>query len=176
MKKELLMMQNVSSLDEFERLDLIRSLEPDQNALEYLKNRLQNLYIEICRNDGLNIIELMDKGLLEGWCWQTTESAIVFFEDSDYIERGNLKFSQHRNYWHSWICFKFNNNFFVFDPCLQILVEQCIFNHVFEVSVEGFSTAKDVRDDLIFRINHPQKKTYTLSKEFFLFFHSFELY
>ena len=102
----------------------------------------------------------MNRGLLERWCWQTTESAVVFLEDDDYIERGNLKFDTYEEYWHSWICFNFENKEFVFDPCLQILVESPIYYHIFEVSVEGTVTAKQVREDLIYRINNPKKKSY----------------
>ena len=68
----------------------------------------------------------MQGGLLEGYCWQTTESAIVFLEEEDWIERGNLKIDSCQKYWHAWICFKFQNKIFVFDPCLQILVEKKI--------------------------------------------------
>lgn len=62
----------------------------------------------------------MVKGNLEGWCWQTTESAIIFLNDDDYIERGTLKFdTETPGYYHSWICFKFDDIEYVFDPCLN---------------------------------------------------------
>lgn len=163
--KELLLTKDVSSLNENERIKLIHSLGIDDNAWEYLKIKLQNLHIEILGDYEGNILDLMCKGRLEGWCWQTTESAIVFLEDSDYIERGNLKFSKHKKYWHSWICFKLDDKIFVFDPCLQILVEQYIYNYVFEVCVEGSTTSKEVREDLIFRINSPKKKSYDVPEE-----------
>lgn len=101
----------------------------------------------------------MNKGLLEGWGWQTTESSIVFFNDDDYIERGNLKFSTCKKYWHSWICFTFNSIVWAFDPCLQILVEKDIYYHVFEISeIAGVVSAKSVREDLIYRINHRKEE------------------
>ena len=79
----------------------------------------------------------MYRGLLQGWCWETTESAIVFLDDDDYIERGNLKFdicediffhyTFCKEYWHSWICFSLENTIWVFGPCLQIIVEKDIY-------------------------------------------------
>lgn len=155
-----LLEENVTFLDELERFKLIRSAVIPKDVLEYLKNKLRNLEIEILGDYSGNIIELMKRGLLEGWCWQTTESAIVFLEDTDTIERGNLKFHKYKDYWHSWICFTFKNEEYVFDPCLQILIEKQVYYHIFEITCKGTVTAKNVREDLIYRINNPKKKTY----------------
>lgn len=163
-----ILMKDVINLNKHERVDMINSVAIDTSIFDYLKDNLQNLSIEIGGDYQGNIIELMNRGLLEGWCWQTTESAIVFLKDDAYIERGNLKFSPHKKYWHSWICFKFKNKNFVFDPCLQILTESSIYHHIFEVSVEGTVTAKEVREDLIYRINNPKKKIYDTEKYKFL--------
>lgn len=154
-----ILLKNVSNLNQRERFDLIQQVEVSKNVLNYLKNKFQNLSIQILGKHEGNIIELMKRGLLEGWCWQTTESSVVFLEDDDYIERGNLKFETNKEYWHSWINFKFENKNFVFDPCLQIIVESSIYYHVFEITVEGKVTAKQVRDDLVYRINHSKKKS-----------------
>lgn len=151
---------NVTFFEEHERLKLIRSAIVPQSVLEYLKIRLKNLTIEILGKHSGNIIELMNRGLLEGWCWQTTESAIVFFNDEDTIERGCLKFSKYKDYWHSWICFKYENQQFVFDPCLQILVEKRVYYHIFETTIKGMVTSKKVVDELIYKINNPQKIVY----------------
>lgn len=160
MNNEFLLEQNVTFLNQVERFQLIRTAVIPEKALYYLSEKLQNLEIEILGDFSGNIIQLMNRGLLEGWCWETTESAIVFLEDTDFIERGNLKFQQYRNYWHSWICFKFEDQEYAFDPCLQILIEKPIYYHIFEIDVKGKVTAKAVRDELIYRINHPKKKTY----------------
>lgn len=151
---------NVTFFEEHERLKLIRSAIVPQSVLEYLKIRLKNLTIEILGKHSGNIIELMNRGLLEGWCWQTTESAIVFFNDEDTIERGYLKFSKYKDYWHSWICFKYENQQFVFDPCLQILVEKPVYYHIFETTINGMVTSKKVVDELIYKINNPEKIVY----------------
>jgi len=159
-----LLEQNVTFLSQLERFKLIHSTTIPEKALLYLTEKLQNLKIEILGDFSGNVIDLMNRGLLEGWCWETTESSIMFLEDTDYIERGNLKFNQYHKYWHSWICFTFEGEEFAFDPCLQILVEKPIYYHIFEIEVKGHVTAKEVREDLIYRINHPKPKIY-LSEE-----------
>ena len=165
MNKTILMIQNISSMNAHERLELIHSIKVSEKILNYLKFKLQNLSIEILGKYKGNIIELMNSGLLEGWCWQTTESAIVFLEDDDYIERGNLKFGTHKEYWHSWISFTFQNEKFIFDPCLKTIAEKDIYYYIFEVSVEGRVTAKNVREELIYRINNPIKKSYNTKRD-----------
>ena len=167
MKKLLVMNQNVRNLNRLERFKLIRELDIDKSVFKYVKTKLKNLSIEIGGDYEGNIIELMNKGLLEGWCWQTTESSIVFFNDDDCIERGNLTFSAYKKYWHSWICFSLNNIVWVFDPCLQILVERNIYYHIFEINeIAGTVNAKSVKEDLIYRINHHKRKRHNESKPY----------
>ena len=158
MKRLLVMSKNVRNLNEYERFNLINQLDIDNSVFKYVKTRLKNLSIEIGGDYEGNVIELMNKGLLEGWCWQTTESAIVFFKDDDCIERGNLTFSTYKKYWHSWIYFTFDDIAWVFDPCLQILLEKNIYYHIFEINeIAGVVNAKSVREDLIYRINHRER-------------------
>ena len=160
MKKSTLIKTDVSKLSQFERFNIIRSFRIPKKPFHYLIEKLKNLTIEIGERPEDSIMDLMYLGLLEGWCWQTTESAIVFLKDDDFIERGNLKLEPHKDYWHSWISFNFDGENYVFDPCLRILIEKNLFFHLFEVTVYGAATAKEVRDDLIYRINHPKSKSY----------------
>lgn len=97
---------NKKPLTEEEKFKILRSKRINPKIVEYLTHRLSELYIEVLGDyEGL-LFELMSTGKLEGWCWETTESAIVFFNDNDYIDRGNLKFDERTpNYYHSWICF-----------------------------------------------------------------------
>lgn len=136
-------------LTEQERFKIINFKSVPSKVLEYLANRFQNFTIEVCDDYKGNILELMQKGILEGWCWQTTESAIVLLNDDDYIERGNLIFDKYQEYFHSWICFKFEEEEYVFDPCLDLLCPKSIYTQIFETVVEGRVTAKEVRDVLI---------------------------
>lgn len=153
-------LQDVSYLDERQRFELLSQVKINKSVSDFLKDRLKNLTVEIGDEPGDNIIELAKKWKLESWCWQATESAIVFFDgEDDRIERGNLKFNKHKNYWHSWIVFKFEGAFYVFDPCLKILTHRDIFFHVFEIEkIAAIIPAKEVRKDLILKIENRKEE------------------
>ena len=125
---------------------------------KYLENKFQALTIEVCGDYTGLILDLMKQKVLEGWCWQTTESAIVFLLDDDYIERGNLVFDKYTNYWHSWINFHVKNTEYTFDPCLNVLCERKLYQEVFETDVKGIVNASIVRDKLIDSILNPKPK------------------
>lgn len=152
-------------LNQSQRFDMIRSSCVDKTVWEYLDDTLKELKIEICGKHEGTVLNLMRRGLLEGWCWQTTESSIVFFNDNDYIERGNLVFDKYENYWHSWICFNYENTEYAFDPCLNLLSNKEVYNEVFETDVKGIVTAKQVREELINAMLSPKKKDSFVSKE-----------
>lgn len=115
----------------------------------YLSSKFQNLTIIIPENQRGNIFDLMNRKLLEGWCWQTTETSIVFLKENDYIERGYLKLNQYEDYYHSWICFRYKNEEYVFDPCLEILCRKEVYTSIFETDIKGIVEAKKVREFLI---------------------------
>ena len=125
---------------------------------KYLKEKLENLTIEVCGDYKGLIFDLMSCRALEGWCWQTTESSIVFLDDEDYIERGNLIFDQDKKYWHSWLNFTYEKKAYTFDPCLNFLCNKTLYQDVFETEVRGIVNAKEVRDELIDTILNPKPK------------------
>lgn len=150
---------NDKPLTQEDKFKILRSKKIDQKVVEYLINRLSELYIEVLGKHVGSLFELMPVGKLEGWCWQTTESAIVFFNDDDYIERGNLKFDERTpKYYHSWICFNFNGTEYVLDPCLNFLCKKEDYSKLFEIDVKGKVTAKAVREELIKQITTPKEK------------------
>lgn len=169
MEKDMVLKEDVRVLATHEKFSMIDSVNINTQAiLKYLKNRLQNLFIEIGGDYEGTIFELMDDGFLEGWCWQTTESAVVFFKDNDYIERGYLTINTTGEYLHSWICFNFENKEYVFDPSLQILTERSIYHYVFEVSLKSTISARKVRQDLISEIEEYKMKHFSQESERFL--------
>lgn len=116
-------------LTEEERFKIIKKQKVNLEVLRYLGDRFKNLTIEIVGKYEGNVMDLMKLGLLEDWCWQTTETAIVFLNDEDYIERGNLIFERYSDgdvnkYYHSWICFKHKGEEYIFDPCLDLLCKK----------------------------------------------------
>lgn len=146
-------------LSEEEKFKILRSKIIDSKIVEYLIEKLSNLHIEVLGDCEGNLFELMHIGKLEGWCWQTTESAIVFLNDDDYIERGYLKFDERTpNYYHSWICFKYNNVEYVLDPCLSFLCKKSDYSKIFEIDVKGKVSAKDVREELIKQVTAPKEE------------------
>lgn len=156
-------------LTEEERFKIIKKQKVNLEVLRYLSGRFKNLTIEIVGKYEGNVMELMKLSLLEGWCWQTTETAIVFLNDDDYIERGNLIFERYSDgdvnkYYHSWICFKYKGEEYIFDPCLDLLCKKDLYHKVFEVDIRGRVTAKEVRDMLIYNIQNPKQKNNTISE------------
>ena len=146
-------------LSKEEKFKILRSKIVDSKVVEYLIEKLSNLHIEVLGDYEGNLFELMTIGKLEGWCWQTTESAIVFLNDDDYIERGYLKFDERTpNYYHSWICFKYNGVEYVLDPCLNFLCKKNDFSKIFEINVQGKVSAKEVREELIKQVTEPKEE------------------
>lgn len=160
---------NNESLTEEERFKIIKKQKVNLEILRYLSNRFKNLTIEIAGKYEGNVMDLMKLGLLEGWCWQTTETAIMFLNDEDYIERGNLIFERYRDgtehkYFHSWICFRYKDEEYIFDPCLDLLCKKDIYHKIFEVDIMGRVIAKKVRNILIYNIENPKSKHIAISE------------
>lgn len=166
---------NKKPLTEEQKFKLLRSKRINPKIVKYLLGRLSELHIEVLGDYEGSIFELMPVGKLEGWCWQTTESAIVFFNDDDYIERGNLKFDERApKYYHSWICFSFNGTEYVLDPCLSFLCKKDDYSKIFEIEVKGKVTAKAVKEELIRQVTTPKEEDTSEShKSFETFWKSF---
>lgn len=142
----------------YEKSNYLKSQEIDPGVLKYLKNKFNNLYIEILGDYQGDIFSLMNSHRLMGWCWQTTESAILFLNDEDYIERGYLCLDKiDRNYYHSWICFNYKDIEYVFDPCLDIICKKEYYIDVLDAKVKAKIYALSVKKELIKQINTPKE-------------------
>lgn len=136
-----------------ERIKILRSKRIDPKVIEYLIEKLDKLYIEVLGDCEGSLFQLMPIEKLMGWCWQTTESVIVFLNDDDYIERGNLYFDERTpKYYHSWICFNYNGIEYVLDSCLNFLCKKDDYSKIFETDVKVKVSAKAVKEELIRRI------------------------
>ena len=122
-----------------------------KEVYSYLKELLSDLTITVPEyNKKDTIINLMNDGMLEGWCFETTESAIVFFNDYDYICRGNIYINEaNPNYHHSWITFKYNNKEYVFDAALNVICTRVNYFKLFNPKVDAIVSAKVVKEELI---------------------------
>lgn len=146
-------------LTEEEKFRILHSKRTDLKVVEYLMQKLNNLHIEVLGDYEGSLFQLMPVGKLMGWCWQTTESAIVFLNDDDYIERGNLHFDERTpEYYHSWICFNYNGIEYVLDPCLSFLCKKDDYFKIFEPDVKGKVSAKAVKEELIRQIMAPKEE------------------
>lgn len=148
-----------NELTEEEKFKILQSKIIDKKVKKYLMNKLNNLHIEVLGKCEGSLFDLMYERNLEGWCWQTTESAIIFLNDDDYIERGDLRFDEKRSkYYHAWICFKFSGIEYVLDPCLSILCKKSDYSKIFECNVKGKVSAKAIEEELIRQVTAPKNK------------------
>ncbi len=146
-------------LTEEEKFKILRSKRVDIKVVEYLMGKLEHLYIEVLGDYEGSLFNLMQAEKLLGWCFQTTESAVVFLNDNDYIERGFLRFDERTpEYYHSWICFHFNDIEYVLDPCLNFLCKKNDYSRIFKIDVKGRISAKVVREELIRQVTAPKEK------------------
>ena len=154
-----------------EKIKILHTKKFDLELYKYLVNRLNKLYVEILNEDKEQLMELMTRGKLEGWCWQSTESAIIFLNDNDYIERGNLYLDEETpEYYHSWICFNYKNTEYVFDPSLCLLCKKSYFNKLFIPDVKAHVTAKQIKEELLYQITNPKTEQYSEHTKYFALF------
>lgn len=136
-----------------QKLKVFNQNKVDEETKEYLKNHFNNLIIEVTNEHEGNIFDLMKKGLLEGWCWQTTQTAILFLNDNSYVKRGYLNLEKDKKYYHSWITFNYNNEYYAFDPCLNILTNEDLYNELFETSIVSNISSKKIKKYFIDYMN-----------------------
>lgn len=148
-----------------ERFDYLKQNRAPSYIEDYLKSKFTNLKIEIYGDYEGNIMNLMNRELLEGFCWQTTETAILFLDDNASIERGTLKFSKFKRYYHSWIVFKYNDTEYVFDPCLNFLTTKVLYDNVFDIELRAKVSSSEVKEYFINYITNPPKPKLSLSVE-----------
>lgn len=134
---------------------MVQNQKIDKEVYQYVNRLLKNLYIEVSGFYKGNIMNLMKKGNLQGWCFQTTESCILFFPNDASINRGTLILEKKNPYQHSWIDFSYEDNQYVFDPCLNILCKKELYDNVFEVDITSSVSAQVIKQEFIMRMTNP---------------------
>lgn len=150
------------TLNSIKRIDIITGNYYHSNlkAMKYLKSVLNNLIIKIPYQGYSDIFELMSKGKLQRWCHYTSQSAILLFDDNDYIEKGYLYLNKNQpNYYHSWVTFNYGNQEYVFDPCLNCICKRKEYHEIFKIKETKTIRAKDIKRFLIEKINYYKSKT-----------------
>ena len=148
-----------------ERFEILEGEKIDINVYYYLKSLFNDLNIEILGRYEGTIFDLMRTGKLEGWCWQTTETAALFMPDDATVYRGDLHFTKYKKYYHSFIEFDFEGYKYVFDPCLSLINKSDLYFNTFDIDIKGKVSAKKIREYFIKYINDPPKKEDYFSKE-----------
>ena len=145
------------------KISPIKSSEP--SVLMYLKEKLKPLLIEVLGEYSGGIFDIIETKGLRGWCWESTQTCSIFLNNDDYIERGDLYIDQmNPEYYHSWICFKFNNKEYVFDPCLDCLCLKKLYYKRYQPQVKGCVKAIKVKEKFYYAI-----KNYKVDKESWIF-------
>ena len=149
--------KKIENLVENDRFNSLRNYM-SFNGFLYLRNKFNDLKIEILSNPASDLFSLSETGKLEEWCWETTETAILFMNDNDYIERGYLTIDENEEeYYHSWICFRFLGTEYTYDPCFDILCKKEKYNQAFKAKVISKITAKKAKDYFINYMENPPK-------------------
>ena len=146
----------------------------------YLNKLLKKVYVEVVNKYEGNFFDLMLQGGLEGWCWQTTETAALFMPDDTIVYRGDLHLKNDcSTYYHSFISFVYDNVEYIFDPCLCLFNTKELYFKVLDVEIKGMTTSKDIKEYFINYINECYNtdkhitSTYNVSKEGWSFMKKF---
>lgn len=147
-----------------DKIRFLRSIKTSVLAKAYANHLIGNLYIEIDAEKKGYARSMINYGDLAGWCWQSTASMIPFFKDNDQIIRGTLIHYNGGSLDHSWISFTIRGKEYVFDPCINILVEKEKYDEVFRTNEIARVSALDVRNAMLEILTTGEKSTYDGSR------------
>lgn len=145
-------------MSEKQRFEILEKEKIDKNIYYYLEDLLKNTNIEILGKYEGKLFDLMKRGKLEGWCWQTTETAALFMPDDSIVYRGDLYFNKCKTYYHSFIQFNYEKHNYIFDPCLCLINTADLYFEIFNVNIKGQTTAKEIKEYFLNYISNPPKK------------------
>ena len=153
--KELLEI-DIFMLDEIRnKFELMDINNASYNLIDYVDGLIKNVNIEVFGRDICSADKLIYERKLEGYCFETTSSLISFFNDTDYISRGNLYFTNAIDgYFHSWINFSIRECDYIFDPTLSLLCLKEIYYKLFNVGDVFNISSRKVRNDMINLLNN----------------------
>ena len=145
--------KSCKNFTKIERLTYIASKEINLDIIDYLIKRTKNIQIQILNKDKEKLIKLSKEGKLNNFSFQTTRAAIVFFNDDDYIESGYIKISKNNELFHSWICFWYDEEEYVFDPSLDVISKKEFYQKVFETQVLVKIPSYAVRNEILKKVS-----------------------
>ena len=139
-----------------QKMEVLNSEEIDPNVSDYIESILSNLTIGICSSYEQKFLNCN----FENWSFECTNAAISFFEDDACIERGYISLETGEKEEHAWICFRFEDQEYVFDAVLRgkILCTKKLYDEILQAEVLGVTTAFKVKEYLIDCILNSSKK------------------
>ena len=152
------LMDNKEKENKYKKFEILEQEKIDKNVYYYLENLLSKVNIEILGQYEGKLFDLMKRGKLEGWCWQTTETAALFMPDDVVIYRANLKFAKYDTYYHSFIQFMYEEKDYIFDPCLCMINTADLYLKTFNTEIKGYTSAKEIKEYFLNYISAYPKK------------------
>lgn len=132
-----------------ERVNSIKDFIINPKVIAYVEGLFQELTIHIAGVDATDLFTLMRSGELYRYAFETTETISVFFDDEDYLVRGDIKIGTYKEMFHSWLCFTFDGIEYVIDPSLNILCRKDIYEEIFETTINTKVMAISVKKKLV---------------------------
>lgn len=150
----------ISSNDNIETKIEYLKTRTDLNVARYAEEIIKSIAIVDYNGNHNQLIELMqmkskdprDITPLTMWCCDVAILLGFVFADNDYIERGYIKLSNtsynSSRYFHCWFCFNYKDNWYVFDPCNNILATKEDYYYLFEPDVKGRVISSKVKESI----------------------------
>lgn len=149
-------------LEEQELFRIIASKRVSADIEAYIYACLDNLEIKVPKHEYMKVKNLASKNLLDGFCFESTETMVVFFSNA-YIVRGYLNLGKRGKYYHAWMVINYQKIEYVFDPTSDIIVLKDDFDKVFQVE-ELVKIPSSLVSDALIRVlkgeNHDEHITF----------------
>lgn len=131
-----------------QKFKLLKEAEGSSSYREAIYESIQNLEFSFASKDYTNIIELMEKGLLEGRDNEATTFLAPFFDEA-YLLRGQVELWKTETYPHDWLEINLDGFAFCFDPCFNGLCIRSDYNKIFKPEVKAKIPSTLIRKELI---------------------------
>lgn len=129
----------------------------DSEIYRYIEEKTSKFKIDNYNDECNRLLEIMklksedprDITPLTYWCCDVAILLGMIFDENAYIERGYIKLDNtsysSSHYFHCWLCFKYKDNLYVFDPCNSIISTKDDYYRLFLPNVKGRVLAEDVK-------------------------------
>ena len=158
------------ALTEKQKTWILNAKKINPAILKYLKDKLEGLKIAINNEQESDLFNLMKDCRLKTTCFQTAESIAFFLNDDDYIERGDICLDGYSSpgYYHSWVCFKYDEQEYVLDACLNVLCTKYNYYKTFRPHIKTSIAAKDIKSDFLSQLTSAKIEAVDEEKQTFL--------